>query len=77
LLILLSIQCGVLHPPHVMPKLKKDEHFAYLIWTNKVFYAKVLEMFGIAKIVQDLHKKGVWKDIWLVNDHELEMIHGR
>jgi hypothetical protein len=37
-----------------------------------------LKMFGIAKIGQDLHfKKECEKEIiWLVNYHELEMIHG-
>ncbi len=28
------------HPPHVMPKLKRDANFVNLIWVSKVFYAK-------------------------------------
>jgi hypothetical protein len=60
LLILLNIRCQV-HPPHVMPRLKRDENFASLIWVSKVFYARALKMFGIAKIGQDLHPKGAWR----------------
>ncbi len=60
LLILLSIRCGA-HPPHVMPKLKRDENFTNLIWASKVYYARALEMFGITKIGQDFHPKEVWK----------------
>ncbi len=60
LLILLNIWCGA-HLPHVMPKLKRDENFARLIWAIKVYYARALEMFGITKIGEDLHPKGTWK----------------
>jgi len=60
LLIVLNIRCGV-HSLDVMPKFKRDENFGDLIWTNKVFYARALEMFRIAKMEQDLHLKGAWK----------------
>jgi hypothetical protein len=74
LLILLNIQCGV-HPLHVMLRLKKDENFARLIWASKVFYARALKMFGIAKFF--IQKECEKEIIWLVNYHELEMIHGQ
>jgi hypothetical protein len=58
-----------------MPQLKKDENFVSLIWASKVFYARALEMFGIDKIfIQKEHEKEI---IWLVNYHQLEMIHGQ
>jgi hypothetical protein len=67
LFILLNIRCGV-HPPHVIPKSKRDENFARLVWTNKVFYARALKMFGIAKLDNIFIKKECEKEIiWLVN----------
>jgi hypothetical protein len=65
LLILLNIQCGV-HPFNVMPKFKRDENFANLIWANKVFYARALKMFRIAKMEWDLHLKESWKGDHLI-----------
>jgi hypothetical protein len=42
LLTLLGIWC-VVHPPHVMTKLKKKINLVILIWINKVSYAKGLK----------------------------------
>ncbi len=58
----------VVHLPYVMTKLKSDKNLAGLIWVNKVSYAMGLEMFRIAKILQDLYPKSIMKsrsfDLW-------------
>ncbi len=72
-----NMGCGV-HLPHVMTKLKKDENLVSLIWVNKVSYAMGLEdAWDSQNWTRFSSKKECEKEIiWLVNYHELEMIHG-
>ncbi len=67
------------YPPHETTKLKRDEKFAGLIWASKVYYSKGLEDVGDKQNgIKSSSKKEHEKDIiWLVIDHELEMIHGQ
>jgi len=69
--------CGV-HPTHVMTKLKKDDNLGGLIWASKVSYAMGLkDVWDNQNWTRSSSKKDYEKEIiWLVNYHELEMIHG-
>jgi hypothetical protein len=69
---------GVRYPPHVMTKLKRDEKLVSLIWVSKVSYAKgFIDVWDCQNWTRTSSKKGRKKEIiWLVNHHELEMIHG-
>jgi hypothetical protein len=69
--------CGV-HFPHIMTKLKKDENFANLIWASKVSYAMGFRVvWNSQNWTRFSSKKECEKEIiWIVNYHELEMIHG-
>ncbi len=80
LLALLSIRTwGVRYPPHVMTKLKRDENLASLIWASEIFHAKGFrDVWDSQNWTRSSSKKEHEKEIiWLVNHHELEMIHGR
>ncbi len=80
LLILLSIPTwGVRYLSHVMTKLKRNENLVGLIWANKVSNAKGLrDVWDSQNWTRSSSKKEHQKEIiWLMNLHELEMIHGR
>ncbi len=70
---------GVWYPLHVMTKLKRDENLVGLIWASKVSYAKgLIDVWDSQNWTRFSSKKERDKEIiWLVNHHELKMIHGQ
>jgi len=66
-------------PPHVMTKFKKDENLVGVIRASKVSYAKgpknVWESWNWTRPSSQKERKK--EIIFLVNYHELEMIHGQ
>jgi hypothetical protein len=62
-----------------MTKLKKDENLASLIWASKVSYVMgLINFWDSQNWTRFSFEKECEKEItWVVNYHELEMIHGQ
>jgi hypothetical protein len=71
-----NMGCGVSSPCN--DHIKLDENLVNLIWANKVSYAKGFrDVWDNQNWTRSSSKKEHKKEIiWLVNHHELQVIHG-